>query len=159
MARRRRRVLGAATLAIGSAAGSALIFKRKRERNASRADLYFEDGSMLSLVAGCARGRPAPAARRRGARSRRPVTRAELARRVAERALLHGDFVLRSGKRSPVYLDKYRFETDPALLGPIGAALAELVAASDPAPDRLAGPELGAVPLAAAASLASASRS
>jgi hypothetical protein len=50
MARRRRRVLGA--LAIGSAAGSALIFKRKRERNASRADLYFEDGSMLSLSQG-----------------------------------------------------------------------------------------------------------
>ena len=54
------------------------------------------------------------------------MTRDELARRVAERALLHGDFVLRSGKRSSVYLDKYRFETDPALLGPIGAALAEL---------------------------------
>jgi orotate phosphoribosyltransferase len=83
------------------------------------------------------------------------VTRAELARRVSERALLHGDFVLRSGKRSSVYLDKYRFETDPALLGPIGQALGEEVAGSAPAPDRLAGPELGAVPLAAAASLAS----
>jgi len=83
------------------------------------------------------------------------VTRAELARRVAERALLHGDFVLRSGRRSSVYLDKYRFETDPALLGPIGAALAELATASDPRPHRLAGPELGAVPLAAAAALAS----
>jgi len=82
------------------------------------------------------------------------VTRAELARRVAERALLHGDFVLRSGRRSSVYLDKYRFETDPALLGPIGAALAELAPAGG-LPDRLAGPELGAVPLAAAASLAS----
>ena len=82
------------------------------------------------------------------------MTRAELARRVSERALLHGDFVLRSGKRSTVYLDKYRFETDPALLGPIGAALAELAAQGAP-PDRLAGPELGAVPLAAAAALAS----
>ena len=83
------------------------------------------------------------------------MTHAELARRVAERALLHGDFVLRSGRRSSVYLDKYRFETDPALLGPIGAALAELATASDPRPHRLAGPELGAVPLAAAAALAS----
>jgi orotate phosphoribosyltransferase len=83
------------------------------------------------------------------------VTHAELARRVAERALLHGDFVLRSGRRSSVYLDKYRFETDPALLGPIGAALAQLATASDPRPHRLAGPELGAVPLAAAAALAS----
>jgi orotate phosphoribosyltransferase len=83
------------------------------------------------------------------------VTHGELARRLAERALLHGDFVLRSGKRSSVYLDKYRFETDPALLGPIGEELGELVAAVAPRPARLAGPELGAVPLAAAASLAS----
>jgi orotate phosphoribosyltransferase len=82
------------------------------------------------------------------------VTREELARRVSERALLHGDFVLRSGKRSSVYLDKYRFETDPALLGPIGAAFAQL-AGEGAAPDRLAGPELGAVPLAAATALAS----
>jgi orotate phosphoribosyltransferase len=82
------------------------------------------------------------------------VTREELARRVSQRALLHGDFVLRSGQRSSVYLDKYRFETDPALLGPIGAAFAELAAAGA-APDRLAGPELGAVPLAAATALAS----
>ena len=83
------------------------------------------------------------------------MTRSELAARVAERALLHGDFVLRSGKRSTVYLDKYRFETDPALLGPIGDELGALVAAAAPRPARLAGPELGAVPLAAAASLAS----
>ena len=82
------------------------------------------------------------------------MTRAELAARVSERALLHGDFVLRSGTRSPVYLDKYRFETDPSLLGPIGAALGELALAGAARPDRLAGPELGAVPLAAAASLA-----
>ena len=83
------------------------------------------------------------------------MRREELARRVSDRALLHGDFVLRSGKRSTVYLDKYRFETDPALLGPIGAALAELAAQGGAPPDRLAGPELGAVPLAAAAALAS----
>ena len=62
------------------------------------------------------------------------MTRAELARRVSERALLHGDFVLRSGKRSSVYLDKYRFETDPALLGPIGEALGEEARAATPRP-------------------------
>ena len=62
------------------------------------------------------------------------MTRDELARRVSERALLHGDFVLRSGRRSSVYLDKYRFETDPALLGPIGAALAELAQRARPLP-------------------------
>ena len=79
----------------------------------------------------------------------------DLGRRLVEVALLEGDFVLRSGARSRWYLDKYRFETDPALLGPIGSALAELVAQGGPAPDRLAGPELGAVPLAAATALAS----
>jgi orotate phosphoribosyltransferase len=82
------------------------------------------------------------------------VTEAELARRVRERAYLEGDFVLRSGRRSRYYLDKYRFETDPELLGELGKRLA--AAAVEPArPDRLAGPELGAVALAASASLAS----
>jgi orotate phosphoribosyltransferase len=81
------------------------------------------------------------------------VTGAELARRLAERALLHGDFVLRSGRRSSVYLDKYRFETDPALLGPLAEALAASAKRVDPSADRLAGPELGAVPLVTALAL------
>ena len=81
------------------------------------------------------------------------MTLDDLAARIAVRAVLHGDFTLRSGRRSSVYLDKYRFETDPALLAPIGERLAAEVRAV--APDRLGAPELGAVPLAAAASLAS----
>jgi orotate phosphoribosyltransferase len=81
------------------------------------------------------------------------VTRDELARRLAERALLHGDFVLRSGRRSSVYLDKYRFETDPALLGPLADALAEEATRVAPDAQRLAGPELGAVPLVTALAL------
>jgi orotate phosphoribosyltransferase len=40
------------------------------------------------------------------------VTRAELAAAFREHAF-EGDFVLRSGRRSPYYLDKYRFETGP----------------------------------------------
>lgn len=79
----------------------------------------------------------------------------ELARRVRDCAYLEGDFVLRSGRRSPYYLDKYRFETQPDLLGPIGQALAERARALDPEAHRLAGPELGAVALVAAVSLAS----
>ena len=81
------------------------------------------------------------------------MTHGELARRLAERALLHGDFVLRSGRRSSVYLDKYRFETDPALLGPLAEALAEMAKRVEPTADRLAGPELGAVPLVTALAL------
>ena len=78
----------------------------------------------------------------------------ELGRALREAAYLEGDFVLRSGRRSRYYLDKYRFETRPDLLGPIGAAIARAVTEHDPEASRLAGPELGAVALAAAASLA-----
>ncbi len=79
----------------------------------------------------------------------------ELGRLLVERALLEGDFVLRSGRRSTWYLDKYRFETEPELLRALGARLAEAVAANEPDAVRLAGPALGAVALAASASMAS----
>jgi orotate phosphoribosyltransferase len=83
------------------------------------------------------------------------VTREELALGLREAAYLEGDFVLRSGRRSKYYLDKYRFETRPDLLGPLGEALAAAVREHEPEADRLAGPELGAVALAAATSLQS----
>jgi orotate phosphoribosyltransferase len=83
------------------------------------------------------------------------VTRDELARGLREAAYLEGDFVLRSGRRSKYYLDKYRFETRPDLLGPLGEALAAAVREHEPGAARLAGPELGAVALAASASLQS----
>ncbi len=74
---------------------------------------------------------------------------------IREHALLEGDFVLRSGRRSTYYLDKYRFETIPALLEALGDRLAAKAAEIEPDADRLAGPELGAVALVTAASLAS----
>ena len=83
------------------------------------------------------------------------MTDAELCAAIREIAYLEGDFVLRSGKRSKYYLDKYRFETQPALLRALGERIAAAAADVEPQADRLAGPELGAVPLAAAASLAS----
>ena len=79
----------------------------------------------------------------------------ELAELLVDRALLEGDFVLRSGKRSSWYLDKYRFETEPELLRALGIRLAEAVSEFEPDADRLAGPALGGVALAASASLAS----
>jgi orotate phosphoribosyltransferase len=82
------------------------------------------------------------------------VTDEELRDAIAEHALLHGDFVLRSGRRSDTYFDKYRFETRPELLGPIGERIAAVVAEHEPDAVRLAAPELGAVALAASASLA-----
>jgi orotate phosphoribosyltransferase len=79
----------------------------------------------------------------------------DLGVRLVEHALLEGDFVLRSGKRSRWYLDKYRFETVPELLAPLGERIAGAVRECEPAAARLAGPALGAVALAASASLAS----
>ena len=76
-----------------------------------------------------------------------------LADAIREAALLEGDFVLRSGRRSNYYLDKYRFGTRPDLLRPLGRAIAEAVREHEPDAVRLAAPELGAVTLATAAAL------
>ena len=83
------------------------------------------------------------------------MRREELAAAITEHAYLEGDFVLRSGKRSSYYLDKYRFLTSPDLLRALGEHLSALVAEHEPDAVRLAAPELGAVPLTAAVSLAS----
>jgi orotate phosphoribosyltransferase len=79
----------------------------------------------------------------------------ELGRALVDHALLEGDFVLRSGRRSSWYLDKYRFETRPDLLRALGERLAAEAARVEPGAVRLAAPALGAVALAAAASMAS----
>jgi len=83
------------------------------------------------------------------------VNDAELRHALKEHAYLEGDFVLRSGRRSRYYLDKYRFETRPDLLRAIGERLAAQIRQHEPEAARIAGPELGAVALAAAASLES----
>ena len=78
------------------------------------------------------------------------MTRDALAKRIADVALLRGEFTLRSGRKSNFYLDKYLFETQPDIL----RELARLYAQRLPADiDRLAGPELGAIALAAATAM------
>jgi orotate phosphoribosyltransferase len=79
------------------------------------------------------------------------MTHEQLAKRIAEVALLRGEFTLRSGRTSNYYLDKYRFETQPDVLAALGRMLADRVTVDT---DRIAGAELGAVPLAAAAGMA-----
>ena len=78
------------------------------------------------------------------------MTRDELAKRISDVALLRGEFTLRSGRKSNYYLDKYRFETQPDCLLELGKMIAARVPAEA---QRLAGPELGAVPLAASAAM------
>jgi orotate phosphoribosyltransferase len=64
-------------------------------------------------------------------------------------ALVFGDFTLASGKRSPYYIDKMKAITRPDVLRAIARAMAPLVGRAD----RIAGVELGAVPLAAAVAM------
>jgi orotate phosphoribosyltransferase len=58
--------------------------------------------------------------------------------------------VLSSGETSAYYFDKYLFETKPGILRRIAAFMAEMI---PPSTQRIAGPELGGVPLATALSL------
>jgi orotate phosphoribosyltransferase len=75
----------------------------------------------------------------------------DLGRDVVKASYLKGDFVLRSGRRSNRYFDKFLFETEPTLLKRLGQHLAELVPGET---QRLAAPELGAVLLGGAVSMA-----
>ena len=80
------------------------------------------------------------------------MTRTELIKRIKETAYLEGDFVLRSGKRSKYYLDKYLFETCPDILKALGEEFAKYVAKDI---TLIAGAELGGVALAAVTAIAS----
>ncbi len=78
------------------------------------------------------------------------VDRDLLARDLVAAAYLKGDFVLRSGRRSNYYFDKYLFETQPSILRRVGGLLARMVPAGT---QRLAAPELGAILLGGAVSV------
>jgi len=79
-----------------------------------------------------------------------------LGRLLLDAAYLEGDFVLRSGRRSRYYLDKYLFETEPDVLRGIVHEMAMMIRnelARGVEHERLAAPELGAVVLGAGLSL------
>lgn len=78
------------------------------------------------------------------------VESTELAAAVHAAAHRTGSFLLRSGRTATEYFDKYRFESDPALLAAIAERAAGLV---PPETEVLAGLELGGVPVATALSL------
>jgi orotate phosphoribosyltransferase len=80
------------------------------------------------------------------------MTRDELARRIAEVSMLRGTFTLRSGRTSDYYLDKYLFSTQPDILRELGQLFSERLPEDV---TKLAGAELGGIPLVTAASLAS----
>ena len=79
------------------------------------------------------------------------MDRKQLAEQIAETAVLRGSFTLRSGRTSSYYIDKYLFLTDPVILAELGAMIAARLPAGT---ERLAGAELGGIPLVSAASMA-----
>lgn len=91
------------------------------------------------------------------AHSPEPFTDRDLAARIADACVLRGQFTLRSGRTSTYYIDKYRFSTRPELLGPVADRIAHRLAAIERdtgAPlTRLAGAELGGIPLVTVAAL------
>jgi orotate phosphoribosyltransferase len=73
------------------------------------------------------------------------MTHPELANEVLRASHLTGTFRLRSGATSNEYFDKYRFESNPALLRDICTAMVPLVSSEV---EVLAGLELGGIPIA-----------
>ena len=66
---------------------------------------------------------------------------------------LKGDFTLSSGKKSDYYINMKKAITEPEILSTIAKLISELI--SDDNVDKVAGPALGAVPIATAVSLES----
>jgi orotate phosphoribosyltransferase len=82
----------------------------------------------------------------------RTVSIDQLAVDISSASRLKGTFTLRSGQQSDEYFDKYRFESDPALLRRVAQRMLPLI--PDDA-EVLVGLELGGVPIATAISLES----
>jgi orotate phosphoribosyltransferase len=80
----------------------------------------------------------------------------KLAEQIADASLLRGEFTLRSGRTSTYYLDKYKFSTKPQILTKLGSMLAARIAeveAQSGKVTRLAGAELGGIPLVTVAAM------
>lgn len=78
------------------------------------------------------------------------LTRENLAKAILKISHLKGEFLLRSGVTSNEYFDKYRFESDPALLESIAEHLVPHLPEDY---DYLAALEMGGIPVATALSL------
>lgn len=67
-----------------------------------------------------------------------------LAEKINKASKLHGKFILRSGKTSDTYFDKYRFESNPELLKEIAQQMSQLIPENT---EVLAGLEMGGIPI------------
>jgi orotate phosphoribosyltransferase len=78
------------------------------------------------------------------------MTKEELGKEIYKSSHLTGEFLLRSGKISNEYFDKYRFESQPYLLNEIARQMQELLPEDY---DLIAGLEMGGIPLASTLSI------
>lgn len=78
------------------------------------------------------------------------MTRNELAKKIFTVAHLTGEFLLRSGKTSNEYFDKYQFEARPDVLEPIAEHMKDLIPRGV---HYLGALEMGGIPIATALSL------
>ncbi len=74
----------------------------------------------------------------------------QLGKEIIETSYMEGEFTLSSGRSSTYIFDKYAFETRPKLLDAIARSMTERINSEI---SRIAGMELGGVPLATALSL------
>jgi len=74
----------------------------------------------------------------------------QLGKEIIETSYIEGEFTLSSGRSSTYIFDKYAFETRPKLLDAIARSMTERINSET---SRIAGMELGGVPLATALSL------
>jgi orotate phosphoribosyltransferase len=80
------------------------------------------------------------------------MTKEDLGRAIYECSHITGEFLLRSGRTSTEYFDKYQFEGRPKILKEIAAKMAYKLTSDF---DLLAGLEMGGIPIATALSLQS----
>jgi orotate phosphoribosyltransferase len=78
------------------------------------------------------------------------IDRETLAAKIAEVSVLQGTFTLRSGRISSYYLDKYLFATQPEILKELAVLFSDRIPKEA---NRLAGAELGGIPLVSATSI------
>ncbi len=78
------------------------------------------------------------------------MERNQLAKEIYEASNIKGRFLLRSGKYSDEYFDKYLFESNPRILNAIADHLSQKILQDF---DALAGLEMGGIPVATAISL------
>lgn len=78
------------------------------------------------------------------------MNKTELTKSIFDTAYLTGEFLLRSGKISNEYFDKYQFESNPNILSSVAEHLSVLI---DFEFDYLAALEMGGIPIATALSM------